>query len=63
MTAKQTIDFKDHLRITAWLDAALKKEKEKYKKCPVTPDVRLLVTRPRRDGAMLLPAIFYSNSH
>ena len=38
MTAKQTIDFKDHLRITAWLDAALKKEKEKYKKCPVTPD-------------------------
>ena len=36
---EHTIDFKDQLRITAWLDTALKKEKEKYKKCPVTPDV------------------------
>ena len=36
--AKSTIDFKDQLRIMAWMDAALKKEKEKYKKCPVTPD-------------------------
>ena len=32
---EQTIDFKDQLRITAWLDTALKKEKEKYKKCPL----------------------------
>ena len=36
--AKKPINFKDQLRITAWLDAALKKEKEKYKKCPVTRD-------------------------
>ena len=39
MTANQTIDFKDPLWITAWLDTALKKEKEKYKKCPVMPDM------------------------
>lgn len=38
MTVNQTIDFKDPLSITLWLDAALKKEKEKYKKCPVIPD-------------------------
>lgn len=31
--------YKDPLRITAWLDTALKKEQEKYKKCPVTPDL------------------------
>ena len=37
--ANQTIDFKDPLRITAWLDTALKKEQEKYKKCPVMPDL------------------------
>ena len=39
MATNQTIDFKDPLRITAWLDTALKKEKEKYKKCPVMPDM------------------------
>ena len=39
MAANQTIDFKDPLRITKWLDTALKKEKEKYKKCPVMPDM------------------------
>ena len=39
MAANQTIDFKDPLWITAWLDTALKKEKEKYKKCPVMPDM------------------------
>ena len=37
--ANQTIDFKDPLWITAWLDTALKKEREKYKKCPVTRDL------------------------
>ena len=39
MVANQTIDFKDPLWITAWLDTALKKEKEKYEKCPVVPDM------------------------
>ena len=39
MTANQTIDFKDPLRITVWLDTALKKEKEKYEKCPVISDM------------------------
>ena len=39
MAANQTIDFKDPLWITAWLDTALKKEKEKYEKCPVMPDM------------------------
>ena len=34
----QTIDFKDPLWITAWLDTALEKEQEKYNKCPVMPD-------------------------
>ena len=33
------INFKDPLWITAWLDTALEKEKEKYAKCPVTPDI------------------------
>ena len=36
--ANQTIDFKDPLCITTWLDTALQKEQEKYKKCPVLPD-------------------------
>ena len=39
MTKNQTIDFKDPLWITTWLDTALKKEKEKYEKCPVMPDL------------------------
>ena len=39
MAAKQTIDFKDPSWITMWLDTALKKEKEKYEKCPVMPDL------------------------
>ena len=38
VAAKQNIDFKDPRYITAWLDGALKKEKEKYEKCPVMPD-------------------------
>ena len=39
MAGNNTIDFKDPLWITTWLDAALKKEKEKYEKCPVIPDM------------------------
>ena len=39
MTTNQTIDFKDPLLIVQWLDTALKKEKENYKKCPVVPDI------------------------
>ena len=39
MTSDQAIDFKDPLRIMAWLETALKKEKEKYEKCPVIPDM------------------------
>ena len=39
MAANQTINFKDPLWIVTWLDTALKKEKEKYKKCPVMPDL------------------------
>ena len=39
MKPKQNADFKDPLRIVAWLDTALKKEKEKYAKCPVIPDM------------------------
>ena len=31
--------FKDPLWITAWLDTALEKEKEKYEKCPVKSDL------------------------
>ena len=37
--ANQTIDFKEPLWIIAWLDTALEKEQEKYKKCPVMPDL------------------------
>ena len=36
---KQVIDFKDPFWILAWLDTALGKEKEKYKKCPVLSDM------------------------
>lgn len=39
MAVNQTINFKDPLEITAWLDAALKKEKEKHEKCLVMPDM------------------------
>ncbi len=39
VAANQTLDFKDPLLITAWLDTALKKEKEKHEKCPVLPDM------------------------
>ena len=39
MATNQTIDFKDPLLITAWLDTALGKEKEKYEKCPVKSDL------------------------
>ena len=39
MTANKTINFKDPLWITTWLDTALRKEKEKYEKCPVTSDM------------------------
>ena len=36
--ANQTIDFKDPFLSTTWLDTALQKEQEKYKKCPVLLD-------------------------
>ena len=39
MATNQAIDFKDLSWITTWLDTALKKEKEKYKKCPIMPDL------------------------
>jgi len=39
VAGNKTIDFKDPLEITAWLDAALEKEKDKYEKCPVMPDM------------------------
>ena len=39
METKQSIDFKDPLWILEWLETALKKEKEKYEKCPVIPDM------------------------
>ena len=39
MAANQTIGFKDPSLIIAWLDTALEKEKEKYKKCPVIRDL------------------------
>ena len=39
MTTNQTIGFKDPLWMTAWLDTALCKEKDKYKKCPTKPDL------------------------
>ena len=38
MTGRQAIRFKDRTWVLAWLDTALKKEKEKYAKCPVAPD-------------------------
>lgn len=38
MSTKKKIKFKKPLWITAWLDTALEKEKEKYKSCPVVPD-------------------------
>lgn len=37
--ANQNIDFKDPGQIIIWLETALRKEQEKYKKCPVIPDV------------------------
>ena len=36
---KQDIDYIDPLYMTAWLDGALRKEKEKYDKCPIVPDM------------------------
>lgn len=39
MATKQTINFKEPSSITTWLNAALKKEKEKYKKCPIMRDL------------------------
>ena len=38
MAANKPIDFKALPPIIAWLDTALDKEKEKYRKCPVLPD-------------------------
>ena len=35
---RKTIDFKELTWIVAWLDTALRKEKEKYERCPVIPD-------------------------
>ena len=39
MPDNQIIDFKDPLWITAWLETALKMEKEKYERSPVVPDM------------------------
>ena len=39
MAADQSIKFKKPSWILAWLDTALEKEKEKYQKCPVVPDM------------------------
>lgn len=39
MTTKQTIRFKDPFWTKKWLKMILKKEQEKYKKCPVIPDL------------------------
>ena len=39
MAEAKVANYKEPLRITAWLDTALEKEKEKYQKCPVTPDL------------------------
>lgn len=39
MATDQTIKFKDPLWILKWLDTALEKEKGKYQKCPVIPDM------------------------
>ena len=38
MTTSQNIQFKDPQRATAWLEAALKKEYEKDKQCPILSD-------------------------
>ena len=38
MRNTQKINFKSARQISAWLDAALKHEKKKYKASPVTPD-------------------------
>ena len=39
MSKKKTINFKDPSDIHLWLRFALEKEKEKYEKCPVKPDL------------------------
>lgn len=39
MAANRTAAFKDPLWSTAWLEAALEKEQEKFDKCPVMPDM------------------------
>lgn len=36
---KRAIKFKDSTWILTWLDTALQKERNKYKKCPVIPDI------------------------
>ena len=39
MTTDKTIAYREPLQITAWLETALEKEQEKYRKCPVNPDL------------------------
>ena len=39
MIVKQDVNFKYPLYVLTWLNGALKKEKEKYKKCPLTKDL------------------------
>ncbi|MYD25235.1 MAG: hypothetical protein F4X08_05435 [Gemmatimonadetes bacterium] len=39
MATKQIVGFKDPIWMMTGLDTALEKEQEKYKKCPVTPDL------------------------
>lgn len=39
MTEQKGTQFKESTWILAWLDTALKKEQEKYGKCPVMPDM------------------------
>ena len=39
MTTDKTIAYKDPLRIAVWLETALEKEQEKYRKCPENPDM------------------------
>ena len=39
MKPEQNIDFKDPRWMMTWLDTALNKEKEKYVKCPIFPDM------------------------
>ena len=36
---QQSIDFKDPMWMMEWLQTALEKEKEKYEKCPIFPDM------------------------